>query len=123
MSYKEICEILRDTTPETAMDVMLYNQGGRTLESRVVCYGCILSLVLGFSLLFLIPLNGVVLYRTMEIPFGLPHYSNFIVGLMAYTIYVVLRKIISDNNLFDILVGKISAFVAMFGVFLYFVFQ
>lgn len=120
MSYKRLCKIFKDVTPNKAMEIMFY-EGERNAESKVICYGCLASLMLGFALLCLVSINGIYLYRAIEVPLGLPDYSNFVVGMMYYTLYVILRKCFAERNFYELLCHKITAFFSMSVVFLYFI--
>lgn len=118
MTFKEICDTLKQTNSSTVSEMLLYGINGR--EHYIIQSAVLVSFILGLLLLFFVPLNGIVLYRTLQSAFNLPAYSNFIIGCMSYTSYILIRNIITEDNLLSVVSNKLFALVAMIIVSLFY---
>ena len=116
MTFKEICTILEETSMSDLTETLIFPHKDREIIYQALWMSTILTLFL----LFFVPTNGIILYHKLQPHFGLPAYSNFIIGFMSYTIFHVFRKIVTKDNLLSVLSNKVCAVVAMMVVFYFF---
>lgn len=114
MTFKEICKILEETEYSTISADVLFLSGQ---NREIVCQALWISCGLTLLLLFFVPMNGIILYHSLQSHFGLPAYSNFIIGFMSYTMFHLFRKIVTEDNLLSIISNKVFALFAMIIVF------
>jgi hypothetical protein len=113
MTFKEVCTILEETNMSSLTEAFIFPHKDREIIYQALWLSTALTLIL----LFFVPTNGIILYRCLQPHFGLPAYSNFIVGFMSYTIFHIFRKIITKDNLLSVISNKVCAVVAMIFVF------
>jgi hypothetical protein len=116
MNWKEVCVTLEQIDLNAAAEALIFPHKDRELITQALWASSILSL----ALLFFVPTNGIIFYRCLQPHFGLPAYSNFIIGFMSFTIFHVFRKIVTKNNLLSVLSNKVCALIAMIVVFIFF---
>lgn len=116
MTFKELCDSLEQIDLSSVTEAFILPHKDRTLIVQAMWVSTLLSL----CLLFFVPVNGIILYYTLQPHFGLPAYSNFIIGFMSFTLFHLFRKIVTKDNLLSILSNKVCALVAMIFVFIFF---
>ena len=116
MTFKEICDVLEETSISSISEALIFSHKDRDIIYQALWVSTALTLFL----LFFVPTNGIILYRCLQPHFGLPAYSNFIIGFMSYTIFHVFRKIVTKDNLLSVLSNKVCALIAMIVVFIFF---
>lgn len=116
MTFKEVCTILEETSVSSLTEAFLFPHKDRDIIYQALWISTFLTLLL----LFFVPTNGIILYRCIQPHFGLPAYSNFIIGFMSYTIFHVFRKLVTKDNLLSVLSNKVCALIAMIVVFIFF---
>lgn len=108
--FKEICETLQEVKTSMVVEEMfLSDKNTSDIISKTVCW----SMIIGLILLFLVPLNGIVLYHTLQSRFNLPVYSNFMIGCISYALYYTFMKCITEDNLLSEFSNKLIALFAM----------
>lgn len=116
MTFKEVCTILEETSVSSLTEALIFPHKDRDIIYQALWISTFLTLLL----LFFVPTNGIILYRCIQHNFGLPAYSNFIIGFMSYTIFHVFRKLVTKDNLLSVLSNKVCALIAMIIVFIFF---
>jgi hypothetical protein len=113
MTFKEICNILEETSLSSISEIFIFPHQ----HKDIICQALWVSTFLTLSLLFFVPANGIMLYHKLQPHFGLPAYSNFVIGFMSYTLFHVFRKIVTEDNLLSVISNKVCAVVTMSFVF------
>lgn len=118
MSWKDRIKELKETNLPTLVEDVTIGRNLSPFIEKVISINWIMSL----CLLFMIPYNGIIFYRTVQSVWNLPNYSNIVIGLFAFTLYIMVKKLTknSEDTLYEIIVNKIISFSAMFCVFVYF---
>lgn len=116
---KDAFNILQEVRTSLIVEEMfLSNKQTSELISKVVMW----SMMLGIGLLFVVPMNGIILYHTLQPRFNLPMYSNFMIGCISYALYYAVNRCLTEDNLLSEIMNKVIAFISMFFVMCWFIF-
>lgn len=118
MNFQEFCSMLAKTQTSSVLeDMYIFNKEISKPIETIISALWILKLIL----LFLIPMNGVILYRTIENSISIPHVSSFIIGITFYIGIMLIQDIISEDTLLSELIENVVSCISMMVVFIYFI--
>ena len=118
MTFQEFCDILAKTeTSSIIEDVYIFNKEVPKILEKTINVLFILKCVI----LFLISVNGVILYRTLELFYPImPHIPSIIIGITFYIFLMSLQDFISDDNLLSEIIESVVSIVSMIVVLVYY---
>lgn len=118
MTFQEFCELLSKTeTSSLIEDVYIFNKPIPKIIERTIDVIFILKCIM----LFLISVNGVILYRTIELAYPmLPNIPSFIIGITFYVFLMYIQDFISGDNLLSDIIEGISSIISMIVVLVYY---
>ena len=118
MNFQEFCSMLSKTqTSSVFEDMYIFNKEVSKSIENIMSILCVLKLIL----LFLIPMNGIILYRTIENSIQIPHISSFIIGITFYIGIMLIQDIISEDTLLSEIIETVISCISMIAVFIYFI--